>query len=67
MIQVPYISFAIDYFATTFLCHIYLALQAWVTDFYLFGVKRCHLCSGVRQKNFRPIDMHLALDMHEKQ
>ena len=46
---------------------IYLALQAWVTDFDPFSFKRCHLCSGVRQKNFRPIDMHIAFGMHAKQ
>ena len=46
--------------------YIYLAPQPWVIDFDDYSFKRCHLCLGVRQKNFRPINMHIACRMQEK-
>ena len=45
---------------------IYIAPQPWVIDFDDYSFKRCHLCLGVRQKNFRPINMHIACRMQEK-
>ena len=61
------LSFGFDLVQKIPTYRVYLALQAWVTDFDPFSFKRCHLCSGVRQKIFRPIDMHIACSMHEKQ